>query len=122
MNRIAPRPIPPRPIPPGVALAPPEPDRIWFSERAALGLRFTERMTGSFFPSDRVGAPDTERIECTLTVLVDDLERMMNGWAHEARLIGTLIAPSLATGPLTVSEPGDALEREADRAADELAG
>jgi cholesterol oxidase len=103
MNRIAPRPIPPRPIPPGVALAPAEPDRIWFSERAALGLRFTERMTGFFFPSHRVGAPDTERIECTLTVLVDDLERMMNGWAHEARLIGTLIAPSLAKGPLTVT-------------------
>jgi hypothetical protein len=41
--------------------------------------------------------------------------------AHElAHVVQQREAP--ASGPLTVSQPGDALEHEADRAADELAG
>jgi hypothetical protein len=41
--------------------------------------------------------------------------------AHElTHVVQSRDAP--ASGPLTVSQPGDALEREADRAADELAG
>jgi hypothetical protein len=41
--------------------------------------------------------------------------------AHElAHVVQQRGAP--AGGPLTVSQPGDALEHEADRAADELAG
>jgi hypothetical protein len=76
-------------------------DRLWFTERTPVGIRFTERMSGSFVPTG--AGEETEPFECTLTVIADDLERMLNGWSHEARLVGTAIAPSLAAGPLTVT-------------------
>lgn len=57
-------------------------------------------MKGWFFPTvkGQVGA-----IECTLTVIADDLERMLNGWSHEARFVGTVLAKSLSDGPMTAS-------------------
>ncbi len=77
-----------------------QPDRIWFTERLPLGIQFTERMTGWYVPTVTGGA---EPIECTLTILADDLERMLHHWRHEARLVGTVTAPALADGPLTVT-------------------
>lgn len=90
-------------------VAPPVPatltqrDRLWFTERRSLGIRFTERMSGSFVPSGAGEDLAPEPFECTLTIVADDLERMLNGWSHEARLVGTVTAPTLAEGPLTVT-------------------
>jgi choline dehydrogenase-like flavoprotein len=84
---------------------PPDPpaDRIWFTERSTGGLEFTERMSGFIgLPVEegdqrsscqRAIGPrvhGTERMECTLTVVIADLEAMLRDRAHSSRMVGTV--------------------------------
>jgi len=88
----------------------PSADRLVFAERSRLGLQFTERMSGYFskqcpgFQDDLTnacqqaaerGRADGARIECTLTVMSDDLERMLMEPDHAAGLVGTVTINAL---------------------------
>jgi cholesterol oxidase len=106
-------------ISPG-SLPAPAPDQLVFVERARLGIQFTERMSGYLVevPTDLSDDPsgaswptaDRERsnewrIECTLTVLSEDLERLLMDPDHEARLLGTVTvnASGFPRTPMTVT-------------------
>ena len=98
---------------PGVRERREPPRGLWFTERPRPGLQFTERMVGSF--ADPARARDSvQRIEATLTMLSDDIIRMLSEPHHEARLVGTVVARSLADRPLTV-RTGTFRQFEVDR-------
>jgi cholesterol oxidase len=78
------------------------PAGLWFTERPRPGIEFTERMSGWF--SDPRASGLQAAIEMTLTVISDDLNRMLVEPRHEARLIGTVAAPVLSRRPMTVRE------------------
>jgi cholesterol oxidase len=100
------------PIPTGLPYAegrtpspPPEP-------ATTIGVRFTERMTGAF--STRVtdgfeaaaeaGRADDSRLTFVLTVIASDLDLLLEDPTHRGRLIGTVEAPALSAGGLTVRD------------------
>jgi cholesterol oxidase len=60
------------------------------------GIEFTETMKGFWSPGNS--------FEFTLTVRGDDVNRMLKEPGHEARMSGTVLAPSLSAKPLTVSD------------------
>jgi cholesterol oxidase len=83
--------------------AEPQPDRLWFTERASLGLQFTEHMAGFIGapvadPDDKCAcrraaeraAPGRRKMECTVTIVSDDLEGMLRDRRHLARVVGTI--------------------------------
>jgi cholesterol oxidase len=61
-----------------------------------LGIRFSERMAGNL----ENGSP----FELTITVISDDLERLLADDLHEARLVGTASCPALSAESLTVTD------------------
>lgn len=77
-----------------------------------LGLQFTETMRGYFSAqvkddyqaAAQRGEQDNDKFEFTLTVISDDLDRMLTDPAHYARMLGSVTAPSLSANPLTVTE------------------
>lgn len=82
------------------------------SRPAPVGLRFTETMRG-YFSKDKLsdyqqaaehGTATGSSFAFTLTVLSNDLDKMLAEPSHNARLVGTVTAPALAAKPLTVSE------------------
>src|SRR5947209_8557948 len=76
-----------------------------------LGLRFTEVMQGhvstapveDFAAAERQGQEADSPLTITVTVSTDDLDAMLREDMHRARLVGTVDAPALARGPLTVT-------------------
>ena len=76
----------------------PLPARI--PEQPPVGIRFTERMAGTL----TLEAGGESPLEFTLTVVADDLELLLRDDAHRARIVGTVTAPALSTGPLTATE------------------
>jgi len=76
------------------------------------GLQFTETMrgffstkeTGDYEQAEKQGRADGSPLEFTLTIVSDDLERMLAEEAHEGRIFGTVAAPALSARPLTVTE------------------
>ena len=82
-----------------------------------LGIEFTETMTG-FFSSDFAAGDDLQTYEdaaakgkaadsemtFTLTVISDDLNELIDSPAHNAKIVGTLIAPALSNDPLMITE------------------
>lgn len=77
----------------------------------SVGIRFTERMTG-WFSTDVTddyaaaaahGKETGAAFEFTLTILTDDLDRLVADESHEARLIGTALCPALSASPLTAT-------------------
>lgn len=60
-----------------------------------LGIQFSETMRG-----DISGSP----FSFTLTIISDDLDRMLADPEHQARMIGTVAAPALSPDPITVTE------------------
>jgi cholesterol oxidase len=76
-----------------------------------LGLQFTERMTGFFSASvkddfaqgAKQGQADGSAFEFTLTIIADDLDAMLESPEHQARTLGTVMAPFLSPQPLTVT-------------------
>lgn len=73
---------------------PPPPEQI--------GLSFTETMRGSVDLAKQPGSP----FEFTLTVISDDLAKMLKDPNHPAKMMGTVTAPGLSGKPLSV-EGGD---------------
>ncbi|MBI3797519.1 MAG: GMC family oxidoreductase, partial [Deltaproteobacteria bacterium] len=81
------------------------------AEPRRLGLRFTETMRGYFSTTitddyqraAQQGQKDGSTFEFTLTVIADDLERMLSEQNHAARIVGSVTAPALSPHPLTVS-------------------
>lgn len=69
-------------------------------ELQALGLHFTERMAGSFTSASGVSGP----MDFTLTIVMDDVERMLSEAAHAGRIVGTVTSPVLSPDPLTATE------------------
>ena len=70
-------------------------------ERTKLGLRFTETMKGYYTAA---GDDVRSHFEFTLSVIADDLDRMLAEASHGARMVGTVIAPGLSPDPLTVTQ------------------
>ncbi len=75
-----------------------------------LGIEFTETMRGfvstvvtdDYEAAARQGEQDDSSFAFTLTVVSDDLDRMLADPAHEARMLGTVTAPALSPEPITV--------------------
>jgi cholesterol oxidase len=83
------------------------------AKRAALpGLQFTETMRGFFSTTstddheeaEKQGRADKSPFEFTLTIVSDDVERMLGEEAHEAHLFGSVKAPALSEEALTVAD------------------
>ena len=87
--------------------APPEPPRLH-----TLGIRFTETMKGflsteetsDFEAAFRRGQADDSPFQFILTIISDNLEAMIQQPEHQARAIGTVVAPALSPEPLTVTQ------------------
>ncbi|MBV9140942.1 MAG: GMC family oxidoreductase N-terminal domain-containing protein [Pseudonocardiales bacterium] len=89
---------------PSVPPAPPPPQ--------TLGIQFSETMTGYLSTqvtddyraaADR-GRADGSPCSFTLTIVSDDLERMLTDPNHQAHMIGTVTAPALSPDPITVTD------------------
>jgi cholesterol oxidase len=110
--------------PPATATAPqaawPAP-RPLFTERARPGIRFSEILSGHFVWIDGAEKPrrpeddirpwvaaatraDAATMVLDATIQADDVERFVSEWTHEARLIGTVTAPTLSETPMVVQE------------------
>jgi cholesterol oxidase len=89
--------------------------------RLKVGVEFTETMKGYFSslvmtptlalepdPSYQrgfdQGKTDNSPFQFTLTIVSEDLDDMVSNPAHEARMVGTVVAPALSPQPLTVTE------------------
>ena len=75
------------------------------------GVSFTERMQG-FFSTEVTddhqrghdqGRADGSEFAFIFTIVIDDLDRFLSDESREARIIGTVEAPALATEPLTAT-------------------
>ncbi len=77
-----------------------------------VGIQFTETMSGYFSTKVlddydaawRQGEADDSRFKFVLTILADDLERMMADASYTSRLTGTVTAPALSPHPLRVTD------------------
>ncbi|MGE5274339.1 MAG: alpha/beta fold hydrolase [Verrucomicrobiota bacterium] len=76
----------------------PVPMRV--QETTRVGLRFTERMVGTFSTEGGEESP----LEFTVTVVADDLDALVQESEHRARLFGTVTAPALSADPLMASD------------------
>lgn len=77
-----------------------------------IGIQFTETMRGYFSQSVtnndyehgfQQGKKDNSPLEFTLTVIADDLDKLLQDPDHPAKIVGILKAPTLSATPLTVS-------------------
>lgn len=73
------------------------------------GVSFTERMQGYLSTGDHQRGHDRDRagrspFAFTVTAVIDDLDGFLSDEAREARIIGTVEAPSLADGPLVATD------------------
>jgi cholesterol oxidase len=86
---------------------PPEP-----APPRALGIQFSETMTGYISPqvtgdyqaAAERGRADGSPCSFTLTIVYDDLERMLTDPNHQAGMIGAVTAPALSPDPITVTD------------------
>ena len=78
-----------------------------------MGIEFTETMKGYFAKGvtdkndyqlgyDR-GKGENSPFEFTLTVISEDVDDMITNPEHEAKMLGSVIAPALSADPLTVN-------------------
>lgn len=78
----------------------------------ALGIQFTETMKGyvstdvtdDYHSAAHRGEENDSPFSFTLTIVSDDLDRMLADPAAQARMVGTVDAPALSPDPLTVTE------------------
>jgi cholesterol oxidase len=76
------------------------------------GIQFTETMKGfvSRTPADdyeagaRQGQEEGSSFSFTVTIVSDDVDAMLKGSDHEARIIGSVQAPALSEHPLVVTD------------------
>lgn len=79
---------------------------------AALGVQFTERMSGyfstvttdDFARAAAQGKRDDATLTFILTIEAEDMERAINDPSHEYRMTGSVECAALSPAPLTVSE------------------
>lgn len=79
---------------------------------APLGIQFTETMRGhvslgvtdDFAEGARRGEAEGSDFRFTLTIVSDDLDRMLTNPAHEARMFGSVVAPALSPQPITATD------------------
>ncbi|QMU29884.1 GMC family oxidoreductase N-terminal domain-containing protein [Adhaeribacter radiodurans] len=77
-----------------------------------VGIQFTEKMTGYFSTREKqdythafeLGQQTDSPCEFTLTIISDNLQRMLLSDRHEAKMVGTVTVPALSKNPLVVSE------------------
>lgn len=78
-----------------------------------MGVRFTETMRGHFSTevltddyalAEKKGKEKDSTFQFILTIISDDVKRMIDHPAHEARAVGAVIAPALSEHPLTVTD------------------
>jgi cholesterol oxidase len=76
------------------------------------GIEFTETMRGfistivtdDYEAAARRGRQDDSPFSVTLTIVGDDLDRMLTDSAHGARMLGTVYAPALSPEPIAAVE------------------
>jgi cholesterol oxidase len=76
------------------------------------GIEFTETMRGhiSTVVTDdhraaaEAGVREGSPFAFTLTIISDDVDRMLKDPAHDARMVGTVAAPALSADPIVVTE------------------
>ena len=76
------------------------------------GIQFTETMKGffstdeklSFESGEKLGKENGSLFEFTLTVVSEDVETMLKGSDHKAKLEGIVKAPALSSKPLTITD------------------
>ncbi len=79
---------------------------------AVVGIRFTERMVGWFSTTatddyDAAaarGKQDGSPFEFTLTIIADDLDRLVSDDAHQGHIVGTATCAALSAEPMTATE------------------
>ncbi len=77
-----------------------------------VGLQFTETMRGFFSTEEKedyqkaaqAGKKSNSPFEFTLTVILEDLDLMIEDEKHEGRIVGSMRAPALSESPLSVTE------------------
>jgi cholesterol oxidase len=77
-------------------------------ESVPVGIRFTETMRGYFSKSvtddflraEQQGLAEASPLAFTLTIQADDVRKMVEDPRHEARMLGTVVAPALSPRPL----------------------
>lgn len=78
-----------------------------------IGIQFTESMKGfvtetdgvlSFDEAYRNGKDENSNFEFILTIMSDNVEKMLDGEQHEAKMVGTVRSKQLSPKPLTVTE------------------
>lgn len=87
--------------------APPAPPEV-----QKVGIEFTETMSGHFSSSvkddyqrgAKQGEQENSPFTFTLTIVSEDVEATISDPEHQARMLGTVIAPALSPRPLTVNE------------------
>ena len=65
---------------------------------------FSPKVKDDYAQGAKQGKEDGSPCEFTLTIISDDLDDMVANPQHQARMLGTLTAPSLSPQPLTVTE------------------
>ncbi|MGO9012365.1 MAG: alpha/beta fold hydrolase [Bryobacteraceae bacterium] len=82
------------------------------AQSAAMGLQFTETMRG-FFSSEAkgdyvagaaAGEAAGSSLAFTLTIISEDLNDMLKNPLHNARMLGSVVAPALSARPLSVED------------------
>jgi len=85
------------------------------------GVEFTETMKGYFSTQAKTATPpltldpvyqrgydqgqtDNSPFQFTLTIASDDLDDMISNPAHEAPMVGTVLAPAISPQPLTIAD------------------
>jgi cholesterol oxidase len=88
---------------------------------AKPGVEFTETMKGYFSTQAKTPTPplqldpiyqrgfdqgqtDNSPFQFTLTIASEDLDDMVSNPSHEARMVGTVLAPAISPQPLTVAD------------------
>ena len=78
---------------------------------AALGIQFTEKMTGYFSTNEledyargaEAGRAEQSSLSVTLTIISNDLTSLLSSQQHAAKMIGTVDAPGISDQPLMVT-------------------
>ena len=71
------------------------------------GIRFTEKMTGTFWFGSKKNNNKDEGTPCEFTVTIEsnDVERMIKfDPAHAGKISGTVTCPALSSSPMTISQ------------------